>query len=300
MTETPRSQTSNRLFCFGLGYSALALARRLISEGWEVAGTARTKGGVGALKSEGLDAFLFDGAAPLDPAAFEGATHLLSSIPPTDTGDPVLAHHAADLSSATLKGLAWAGYLSTTGVYGDTNGALVDEDAPLNPASKRSRRRAQAEAAWLALGRDNSLPVHLFRLAGIYGPGRSILDKVRAGKALRIDKPGHLFGRIHVDDIAQTLIASMNRPDPGRVYNVTDDAPAAPSDVCAYACELLGVEPPALVPFDAAAKDMSPMALSFWRDNRRVDNSRIKQELGVTLAYPDYKSGLSAVLAAEA
>jgi len=300
MSEKSATQAPGRLFCFGLGYSALALARRLLANGeWSVAGTVRTAGAAAALEAEGIKSFVFDGESPMRQAekALEATTHLLISIPPGDAGDPVLVHHAGDL--AGLKGLEWAGYLSTTGVYGDTVGRTVDEDAPLNPTSDRGRRRAAAEAAWLALHRESGLPAHLFRLAGIYGPGRSVLDKVRAGRALRIDKPGHLFGRIHVDDIAQTLAASMRNPRPGRVYNVTDDAPAAPADVAVYACELLGMAPPPLVSFDAAAKDMSPMARTFWRDNRRVDNSRIKRELGVTLGHPDYRSGLRAVLAAE-
>ena len=198
-----------------------------------------------------------------------------------------------------MKGLAWAGYLSTTGVYGDTGGARVDETAAVNPTSERGRRRAEAEDGWLDLWRAAGVPVHVFRLSGIYGPGRSALGAVRAGTARRIDKPGHLFARIHVDDIAVVLRASMARPDPGAVYNVCDDQPAPAADVVAFACEILGVDAPPLVPFRQAARDMSPMALSFWRDNRRVDNTRIKRELGVRLNFPDYRAGLRAVLAAE-
>ncbi|MFQ5618609.1 MAG: SDR family oxidoreductase [Rhodospirillales bacterium] len=288
-----------RLFCFGLGYTARVLAAALMGDGWTVAGTCRDDAARAALAADGIDAFLFDRDRPLDDAgaALGGATHLLSSVPPDEEGDPVLARHAGAI--AATEGLAWAGYLSTTGVYGDTGGAPVDETAAVNPTSERGRRRAQAEDGWLELWRAAGVPAHVFRLSGIYGPGRSALDAVRAGRARRIDKPGHRFARIHVDDIAAVLRASMARPDPGAVYNVCDDEPAPAADVVAFACELLGVEAPPLVPFDQAAREMSPMALSFWRDNRRVDNSRIKGELGVRLKFPDYRAGLRAVLAAE-
>lgn len=288
-----------RLFCFGLGYTARVLAAALMGEGWTVAGTCRDEAARADLAADGIDAFLFDRDRPLDDAAaaLGGATHLLSSVPPDAEGDPVLARHAGAV--AAMKGLAWAGYLSSTGVYGDTGGAPVDESAAVDPTSERGRRRAQAEGGWLELRRAAGVPVHVFRLSGIYGPGRSALDAVRAGRARRIDKPGHLFARIHVDDIAAVLRASMGRPDPGAVYNVCDDEPAAAADVAAFACELLGVDAPPLVPFHQAAKEMSPMALSFWRDDRRVDNGRIKGELGVRLKFPDYRAGLRAVLAAE-
>ena len=288
-----------RLFCFGLGYAARVLAAALMGEGWTVAGTCRDEATRADLAADGIDAFLFDRDRPLDDAgtALGGATHLLSSVPPDAEGDPVLARHAGAI--AAMEGLAWAGYLSSTGVYGDTGGAPVDETAAVNPTSERGRRRAEAEEGWLDLRRAAGVPVHVFRLSGIYGPGRSALDTVRAGQARRIDKPGHLFARVHVDDIAAVLRASMARPGPGAVYNVCDDEPAPAADVVAFACELLGVDAPPLVPFHQAAGEMSPMALSFWRDNRRVDNSRIKGELGVRMKFPDYRAGLRAVLAAE-
>ncbi len=190
------------------------------------------------------------------------------------------------------------GYLSTTGVYGDRDGGWVDEEAPLEPTGARGRKRVAAEAAWLALRRDHGVPVHLFRLAGIYGPGRNALATVQAGRAKRIDKPGQVFSRIHVDDIATVLEASMARPNPGRAYNVCDDEPAPPAEVIAHACDLLGVAPPPLVPFEQA--ELSAMARSFYRDNKRVSNRRIKQELGVKLAYPGYKAGLAALLREQA
>jgi nucleoside-diphosphate-sugar epimerase len=287
--------TPPRLFCFGLGYSAEVLARRLGSQGWRVAGTCRSPERQAELGAAGVEAWLFDRSQPLAGAALDGTTHLLSSVPPDRQGDPVL-----DLCTEAvghLPGLAWVGYLSTTSVYGDRAGGWVDEASALEPSGERGRRRVAAEAGWLELGRRHGPPVHVFRLAGIYGPGRSPFDKLRAGTAQRIAKPGQVFGRIHVEDIAATLIASMARPDPGGVYNVCDDDPAAPEAVVAYAAELLGVAPPPLVPLVEA--DLSPIARSFYEDSKRVSNQRIKRELGVNLAYPDYRGGLRSVLAAE-
>ncbi|MFQ5773423.1 MAG: SDR family oxidoreductase [Kiloniellaceae bacterium] len=286
-----------RLFCFGLGYSAQTLAGRLRARGWRIAGTTRGVDKAAALRAAGIEALPFDRGRPLDDpaAALAETTHLLSSVPPDERGDPVLDHHGADI--ARCAGLAWAGYLSTTGVYGDRAGGWVDEDSALAPTGARGRRRAAAERAWLALRHDRGVPVHVFRLAGIYGPGRNALAAVRGGAAKRIDKPGQVFSRIHVEDIARVLEASMARPNPGRAYNVCDDDPAPPAEVIAYACALLGVAPPPLVPFSDA--ELSPMARSFYRDNKRVSNRRIKEELGVSLAYPDYKAGLTAILAHE-
>jgi nucleoside-diphosphate-sugar epimerase len=285
-----------RLFCFGFGYSAGALAKLARAHGWRVAGTCQTEDRSRALAAAGIEAFLFSDGRPLSDAkaALAGATHVLVSVPPDAAGDPALNAHAGDL--AALDGVAWVGYLSTTGVYGDTGGAWVDETAPPDPTSERGRERVRAERAWLDLWRERRLPVHVFRLAGIYGPGRSVLDQARRGQAKRIDRPGHLFSRIHVDDIARVLWASIARPNPGAVYNVCDDEPATPAAVTEEACRFLGVPPPPLVPFAEAAKAMSPMALSFWRDNRRVANRRVKEELGVALRYPNYRAGLKAIL----
>ena len=267
-------------------------------DGWRVVGTAREAAKCAALAADGIAMFPFATGRPLtDPtAALAGTTHVLISIPPGAAGDPALALHGDDLGA--LPELRWIGYLSTTGVYGDTGGATVDETSPLNPTSARSRERVEAEAGWLAAHRARGLPVHIFRLAGIYGPGRSALDQVRGGAARRIDRPGHRFSRIHVDDIAEVLIASMARPDPGAVYNVCDDEPAEPARVTEEACRLLGVALPPLVPFDDAAKGMSAMALTFWRDNRLVSNRRLHEQLGVRLRYPDYRAGLRGVLEA--
>lgn len=287
----------SRLFCFGLGFTARALARALSAEDWQIAGTSRSLDAQGARSEEGIALALFDGNAPLVDArpTLAGTTHVLISAPPGPAGDPVLAHHAADI--AALDDLRWVGYLSTTGVYGDHAGAWVDETTTLEPTSERSRRRVAAEQEWLALWRERDVPVHIFRLAGIYGPGRSVLDSVRAGTAKRIDKPGQVFSRIHVDDIVQVLQASMARPDPGAIYNLCDDEPAPPADVVTFAAELLSVEPPPLLPF--AQAQLSPMATSFYQDSKRVRNERIKAELGVRLKYPDYKSGFRAILASE-
>jgi len=291
-----------RLFCFGLGTSALALARQLKAEGWSVAGTCRGAEKAAALRAEGFVAHLFDGAAPMVNAAqvLAGATHLLISAPPdapdaNGAVDPVLRRHAADI--AATPSLRWLGYLSTTGVYGDRQGGWVDETDALTPSGERGRRRAAAEAGWLGLKRDHGVPTHLFRLAGIYGPDSNALATVRSGRAQRVDKPGQVFSRIHVEDIVQALRASIAKPNPGAAYNVCDDNPAPPEEVIRYACGLLGVMPPPLVPFDNAK--LSPMSRSFYDDNKRVRNDRIKRELGVVLKYPDYKTGLAAILANE-
>ena len=274
-----------RLFCFGLGYTARALAERLDGDGWVVAGTSRT--GEAGTRA-------FDRDQPLPPASFAGVSHILVSIPPDEAGDPALDRHGDDI--AALPALAWLGYLSTTGVYGDQRGGWVDETTPLRPSGIRGRRRVAAEAGWLDLWRRRGVPVHIFRLAGIYGPGRSPFAALRAGTARRIDKPGQVFSRIHVDDLASALVASIERPRPGAIYNLCDDEPAAPEAVVAHAAALLGVAPPPLAPF--AAGDLSPMSRSFYADNKRVSNALIKQELGVALRYPDYRAGLAAILAA--
>jgi nucleoside-diphosphate-sugar epimerase len=287
-----------RLFCFGLGYSALALARRLQAKGWMVGGTCRDETKRAALSQAGIDAHLFDRERPLGDvaAALAGTTHLLSAVPPDGAGDPVVALHGGAIAALGPR-LEWVGYLSTTGVYGDRAGGWVDETASLQPTGERGRRRCAAEAEWLNLWRRHGVPVHLFRLAAIYGPGRSALDQIRAGTARRIDKPGQIFSRIHVEDIAAVLEASMTRPHPGAAYNVCDDLPAAPEAVIAFACTLLGVVPPPLTAFEIA--DLSPMARSFYDDNKRVANTRIKQELGIHLRYPDYRAGLRAIMAGD-
>ncbi|HJU15376.1 MAG TPA: NAD-dependent epimerase/dehydratase family protein, partial [Stellaceae bacterium] len=248
-----------------------------------------------AAVAAGFAATPFARARPLPPEALAGITHILSSIPPEAEGDPVLDRHGAEI--AALPDLDWVGYLSTTGVYGDRGGAWVDETTRPAPSGARGRRRAAAEEGWLALWRRQGVPVHVFRLAAIYGPGRSPFDALRAGTAKRIDKPGQVFSRIHVADLAAVLRASIARPRPGAVYNVCDDEPAPPAEVVAHAAALLGVPEPPLVPFAAAG--LSPLARSFYDDNKRVANALIKRELGIELHYPDYRAGLAAIRAAE-
>lgn len=282
---------SPRLFCFGLGYSARALATQLQAEGWKIAGTGREPQ---KTSMPGCAMFAFDGTAAMPDAgeALAGTTHLLSSVPPGADGDPVLKRHADDI--AVIEGLRWIGYLSTTGVYGDRQGGWVDEESPREPTGQRGERRVAAEDGWRAVGERAGVPVQLFRLAGIYGPGRNALETVRRGQARRIIKPGQVFSRTHVDDIAAVLRAAIDRPDAGPAFNVCDDEAAPPEEVIAFACELLGVEPPAPIAFEDA--ELSPMARSFYRDNKRVSNRRIREDLGVALQWPDYRDALRALL----
>jgi len=279
------------LLSFGHGYSAQALARRLVPRGWRVIGTTRQPDKAAALAWTGVDGVVWPGT-DLTPA-LDAATHLLVSAAPDAEGDPVL-RHLGKVIAARAGRLAWVGYLSTTGVYGDAGGDWVDEESPLTPATERGRARVRAEADWAAIP---GLPLHIFRLAGIYGPGRGPFEKVRQGTARRIVKPGQVFSRIHVEDIAQVLDASIARPRPGRAYNLCDDDPAPPEDVIAHAARLLGLPvPPAE---DFATAEMTPMARSFYAESKKVRNDRIKAELGVRLIHPDYRSGLAALLAAE-
>mgnify|MGYP001815125146 FL=1 len=285
----------NHLLCFGFGFSASALAQLLSPQGWRITGTSRSAEGEERIRSLGFEAARFDGTAPSGDVtrALETASHLLISAPPSDDGDPVLAHHRADI--VTANGLRWIGYLSTIGVYGDHGGAWVDETTPETPLSDRSKRRLAAEQSWRALTRPGAGPdVQVFRLAGIYGPGRSAIDQVRAGRARRIVSPGQVFNRIHVDDIAGTLAAAIATGGTHTVYNVTDDEPAPPQDVIGHAAKLLGVPAPPELPIEEA--ELSPMAQSFYSELKRVRNDRIKQDLGVRLCYPTYREGLAAVL----
>jgi nucleoside-diphosphate-sugar epimerase len=279
----------SHLLCFGLGYSALALARRLASAGWRVTGTSRSAKKAVQLEALGFKTRVFRRERPLPAEALNGVTYILASIPPDEAGDPALDRHGDDI--AALEHLGWLGYLSTTGVYGDRGGGWVDETSALMPTGERGRRRVLAEEGWLNLWRRRGVPVHIFRLAAIYGPGRNPFAALRAGSATRIDKPGQVFSRIHVEDLAAVLGASIANPRPGAVYNVCDDEPAPPEAVVAYAAGLLGVPAPPLVPF--AAADLSPMARSFYEDNKRVRNRLIKTELGVRLRYPDFRAGLA-------
>jgi nucleoside-diphosphate-sugar epimerase len=279
---------TDRLFIFGLGYSGGEIARQAKEAGWSVAGTVRGGDKAQQLAAEGIEAHPFDGTAPLPAGLIDGTTHVLCTIAPGTAGDPALR-----LCAPLLREARWLGYLSTTGVYGDHGGGWVDETTPPNPGQPRSIERRAAERAWQAMGAT------LFRLPGIYGPGRSAIDQVKAGTARRIDKPGQVFSRIHVEDIAATVLAAIDRPSQeviqGAIYNVADDLAAPTADVIAYACALLAVPAPPLVPWAEIAPTLSAMARSFYAENRRVRNDRIKRELGVTLRYPTYREGLRAI-----
>ena len=279
------------LLSFGHGYSARALSRILLAQDWRVIGTTRNEDKAVGLMNDGIEPRIWPGAdmAP----ALNGATHLLISAAPDDAGDPVLAA-LHDEIAARASQFEWVGYLSTTGVYGDHGGDWVDETTPLTPSTKRGIARVQAESAWAAIP---DLPLHIFRLAGIYGPGRGPFAKVRAGTARRIIKTDQVFSRTHVADIARVLAASIRNPNPSAVYNVCDNDPAAPQDVIGYAADLLGLPLPPAEDFETA--EMSPMARSFYAESKKVRNGRIKNELGVELLYPDYRSGLKALLAHE-
>ncbi len=283
---------SGTLLSLGHGYSARALARRLGPE-WRIIGTTRSAEKAEALRAEGVEARLWPGS---DLATEVGeATHILASAGPGPEGDPFFPALAAALTDARPL---WVGYLSTTGVYGDHAGGWVDEATPLTPSTERGRRRVEAEGQWRAAAEEGGWPLHIFRLAGIYGPGRGPFSKVRKGEARRIIKPGQVFSRIHVDDIAQVLAASIAHPAAEtRAYNLCDDDPAPPQDVLSHAAALLGLPPPPEVAFESA--EMTPMARSFYAENKRVRNDRIKDELGVKLLYPTYREGLGALLASE-
>jgi len=285
----------SKIFIFGLGFSAMTLARRLMADGWQVAGSVRSPEKASVLRDEGVEAVVFDGTAPgRDVAeALDGADHVAVSIPPGEAGDPVLGHHRADIAARAGE-IRWLGYLSTLGVYGNHDGAWIDETALTDPVSPRNARRVVAEQDWLAFGEEAGIPVMIFRIAGIYGPGRNALVKVKAGEARRLVKPGQVFNRIHVADIAGVLEASIKRPRAGGIYNLSDDEPGPPQDVIAYAAELLGVEPPPEIPFETA--DISPMARSFYAENKRVSNRLLREGLGYDLVYPTYREGLAALL----
>jgi nucleoside-diphosphate-sugar epimerase len=280
----------SHLLCFGFGFSARTLSARLKALGWKISATSRTPEGIVKISDSGGTGCLFNGRFEIP----KDVSHVLLSAPPGDDGDPVLQLFADQLK-AHARQFDWIGYLSTTGVYGDRGGDWVDEGSPLEPSTTRGQRRLAAEQDWLKLHGDDGLPVHLFRLAGIYGPGSNQLITVKNGTAKRIIKPGQIFSRIHVEDIAGVLESSMARPNPGRAYNVCDDEPCPPQDVVAYAAALLGMPLPPEIPYEGAA--VSPMARSFYAESKRVSNARIKNELGYRLIYPNYRAGLVALLA---
>ena len=285
-----------KLLCFGFGYTAHALARQIASPTTTIVGTRRHRD---CTDRPDVSLAVFDGQSP-SPSAIDllpGTTHILLSIPPGADGDPVLRWHAADL--AALPTLRWIGYLSTIGVYGDAAGAWVDETSPASPQSERAHRRVEAEKSWRAFGKTGGKRVEIFRLPGIYGPGRSTIDTLRAGTARRLIKPGQVFNRAHVDDIAAALAAAIvgatsgNVPD-FDVFNIVDDEPAPPQDVVAFAANLLGLPLPPEQPYDAAL--LSPMAQSFYGESKRVNNLRLKKVFAFSFKYPTYREGLRAIV----
>jgi len=283
------------LIIFGMGYSSSTLVSHYRpSLPAPIIGTTRSAAKAARLHDLGVAPRVFPGTDMR--ADLARATHILISAGPEDGRDPVLRHLAEEIAAVAPR-LTWVGYLSTTGVYGHHGGDWVDETAPLTPATSRGQARVVAEGQWQELAREHGLPLHIFRLPGIYGPGRGPFAKVRNGTARRIIKPGQVFSRIHVEDIAQTLAASMAAPNAGAIYNVCDDDPAAPEDVIAYAARILDLPLPPATPFDQA--DLTPMARSFYSESKKVSNARIKDELGVVLKYPTYRAGLDALLAAE-
>lgn len=283
-----RGMKRHMLF-LGFGFSAKALARRLDRADWKVSGTSRTADGIVEIETCDVHGVDFNTLSNIP----NDVTHIVSSIPPLESGDPVLNQLGTELARRADQ-LQWVGYLSTTGVYGDHGGSWVDEKTALTPNTERGHRRLAAEQQWLTLHLDHGLPLHIFRLAGIYGAGRNTLENLRDGTAKRIIKPGQIFSRIHVDDIAGVLLASMARPNPGTAYNVADDEPCPPQDVVTYGAELLGMAPPPEIPFEDAK--LSPMARSFFADSKRVSNARIKNELGYQLIYPAYREGLKSLI----
>jgi nucleoside-diphosphate-sugar epimerase len=282
---------TRRLFIFGLGYSGLEIAKLARAQGWDVAGTCTTAEKAERLRASGIEAHQFDGTAALPASALANASHILCTIAPKETGDPALGTCRALLERAT-----WLGYLSTTGVYGDHGGGWVDEATPAKPGQARSIERLAAEQAWRDLAQQTGATLDILRLPGIYGPGRSAIDQVKAGTARRIDKPGQFFSRIHVEDIANATLVAMARAGGAALWNVADDLPAANSDVIAHAFELLGKPVPPAIPWEQAAPAMSPMARSFYMESRRVRNDRLKRDLGVVLRYPTYREGLKAIV----
>lgn len=281
-----------RLFVFGVGFSSKAIIEEVRSGFDWIGGTTRSAEKAASLQSAGVEPFLFDGMSP-GPGIAEAlaqATHVLVSIAPNEAGDPVLNQHRNDIAQAQPK---WLGYLSTVGVYGNHDGAWVSEETPCKPVSKRSVQRVAAETDWLDFSEQNSVPVHIFRLSGIYGPGRNTFENFKKGKARRLIKPGQVFNRIHVADIGGAVAAAMKKPST-RIFNVTDDEPAPPQDVVTYAAGLLGVAPPPEMPFETA--DLTPMARSFYGENKRVSNQRVKDELGYKFKFPDYRVALKTLL----
>jgi nucleoside-diphosphate-sugar epimerase len=289
------NEAAVKLFIFGIGYTGKFIAEHFSTRGDRVSGTVRSRDRAAILSKAGIQAWTFgpdhcDAGIASELAA---SSAILVSVPPGADGDPVFATFAREIAAALH--LRWIGYLSTIGVYGDHNGAWVDEETPTNPVNERSRQRVLAEQAWLSFGEQHDIPVQIFRLAGIYGPGRNQLVQLAEGTARRVIKPGQVFNRIHVEDIVTVIAAAMDRPQGGAIYNVTDDAPAPPQDVVRFAASLCGREPPPTINF--ADAELTPMSRTFFSENKRVRNYRLRDRLGVRLRYPSYHEGLTALMA---
>ena len=286
--------TDERLFIFGYGNSSRATAQRMAGRFATISGTTRRPEKAEHMKAEGITPYLFDGTAPgagIDEA-LAAATHVLVSIPPDEAGDPVLRHHGEALAASGA--LKWIGYLSTIGVYGDHHGEHIDETAECRATSARAKRRLMAEAEWTALGAHAHVPVAILRLAGIYGPGHNVMTRLAAGKARRLVKPGQLFNRIHVADIAGLVDGAASHLA-GGIFNGADDEAAPPQDVLVYAAELMGITPPPEEPFETA--ELTPMARSFYGETKSISNEKARLELGWSPLYPTYREGLSALWA---
>ena len=294
MSESPTPKIApGHLFCFGLGVTASRLALRLLEAGWRISGTTRSLENVEKWTSMGIETYLFDGTAAISAKAdlFSDITHLIASIPPTDLGElPLLFHQKQLVSSEKLE---WAAYLSTPAVYGDRGGAFVSEADCPQPGSRRGERRLKAENSWLDALKNSSTSIQIMRLAGIYGPGRNLIDQVLGGRARIIEKQNQVFNRIHVDDIGTILMASMDRPNDGAIYNVADQEACPSGDVVRFACNLVGIDPPQPILFENA--ELSEMAKSFYSECKRLVTEKIKNELGVELQYPTYREGLKSI-----
>ena len=276
------------LLIFGHGYTANAFVDYVRSIDWEIFGTTRNPQTADLLINKGVKPLMWSDESKIK-SVINRSDYILHSIPPTETGDPVYKRFSKAIISRSTN-LSWFGYLSTTSVYGNHDGKWVDENIPVNPSSNRGLLRVKAENNWFSI---KDLPLHIFRLAGIYGPNRSPLDKIRSGKAQLISKPGQFFSRIHVEDIVRILKASIEMPNHGSVYNVCDDMPAAPDEVLDYAAKLINYPDLPKVAFEEA--ELSPMAKSFYSENKRVKNERVKSELKITLKYPNFETGLNAL-----
>ena len=290
MGTTVKSQSQKQVLLLGAGYTAKALIPALLARGYAVTATSRSPQ---TLEGLGVQAIMFNTKpTPELRKALAQAHIIISSIPPKEGCDPIIQSLAGDFRQHAPN-IEWAGYLSATSVFGDRDGQWVFENELLKPGTQRGKDRVSAELDWM----ESGAPVHIFRLAGIYGPGRNPFDKIRNGTARAVIKPGHIVNRIHVNDIVSVILAAIDRPDPVQVFNIADDTPAPPQDVLDFAADLIGEKRPPHLPLETA--DISPMARSFYKDNKRVSNARAKAFFEWTPQYPDYISGLKAVLAAE-